>query len=359
MLLSTVVGLAMAEIVLRVFGYSPTYVNALRAFHEADPASGHRGKRGFVGRFCTRQFTITVAHNEHGFRRQEYQNPDDSPHRLFVFGDSFTWGWGVEQGEVFTDRMSVAMPDWRIENYGINATGTVAQYELFAAECRDRLRAGDVVLVMFFQNDFHDSATGSRRAEVRGNDVVTLPAATHLRPSWKQTCEETSHLFNFLSFTWNRYYPLLLRHWREQQIDELATAANGGQLAVDESGHAAQAAIVRHYLSQWKRDCDASGAHLLVAHIPYHIDLDQVSQRERSVELAFEAAFRGCAESAGVETIELRPWLAASLNDSPAAVLSIPRDGHWTARGHAVVAEILARRLRRDATAAKKCSVTR
>ena len=165
--LSTLVGLLLAEAGLRLAGYSPTYVNALGSFHEADEVTGHRGKRDFAARFKNPQFDVLIAHNSAGFRRQEYQNSTSSHNRLFVFGDSFAWGWGVDQGEVFTDQMSRQLPDWWIDNLGINDTGTVAQYELFAAECRDRLSAGDVVLVTFFANDFADNVGGALRRVAR------------------------------------------------------------------------------------------------------------------------------------------------------------------------------------------------
>ena len=71
------------------------------SFHEADQITGHRGKRDFRARFKTPQFDTLVVHNDRGFRRQEYQNPTSSAaHSLFVFGDSFVWGWerGIRRG---------------------------------------------------------------------------------------------------------------------------------------------------------------------------------------------------------------------------------------------------------------------
>ena len=173
---SIAIALGAAEIGMRLVGYSPAYVNAMGSFHQPDLVTGHRGKRNFQGRFKTPQFDVLVAHNDEGFRRQEYQNPlSASSRRMFVFGDSFVWGWGVDQGEPFTDCLSRRLPEWHIKNLGINGTGTVAQYELFASECRDQLQTQDVVLLTFFGNDFADNVEGARRGEVVDGKVVILP----------------------------------------------------------------------------------------------------------------------------------------------------------------------------------------
>ena len=85
MALSTMCGLFMAEIALRLAGYSPSYVSAMGSFHEADEVSGHRGKRNFSGRFSGPAYDCRIVHNEHGFRRQEYQNPESASSRGYTF----------------------------------------------------------------------------------------------------------------------------------------------------------------------------------------------------------------------------------------------------------------------------------
>ena len=65
---------------------------------------------------------ISVAHNRRGFRDIEHQVGDAS--RILFLGDSFVWGYDVEQSERFTERLRTGFPDWPIYNLGISGYGT-------------------------------------------------------------------------------------------------------------------------------------------------------------------------------------------------------------------------------------------
>ena len=383
-------GLLAAEGGLRLAGYSPAYVNAMGSFHEANPVTGHRGKRNFRARFKTPQFDILIAHNKEGFRRQEFQNNSSAAARkVYVFGDSFVWGWGVEQGEVFTDQMSRLLPEWRVNNLGINGTGTVAQYELFHTECQDQLQPGDVVLLTFFGNDFADNVEGSRFAKVIDGEVVVQPVAENLRHGWKGALQESSYLFNYLSYVINRWQlerrinrahqhamalaaeaEALKRNTTRQSVDAASSsiaavpdAAAGSRPNDLPPAHAAietpldgdaqaQLTVTRQKLQRWKQDCADKKVRFVVAYVPGTGELgegrDELSARK---ERAFREAFMACTDSLGIEVIDLLPGMLAGKRDSNAERVIIPQDGHWNAAGHRIVAGIIASRLTESQTA--------
>jgi lysophospholipase L1-like esterase len=402
----------MAELSLRVAGYSPAYVNAMGSFHQPDPVTGHRGKPNFRGRFKTPEFDVLIVHNDQGFRRQEFQNPaTENVRRLCAFGDSFVWGWGVEQGEGFTDQLSRRMPAWRVENYGINGTGTLAQYELFAAECRDHLQPGDVVLLTFYGNDFADNLEGTRVAKIIDGQVVSQPVTAPLRDGWQRTLQESSYLFNYVSYVANRWQ--LERRIRRAEAKAIAAAeaakgapasppvahARDSQPATGAtpepespqpesvvqdssndkptsspppappapapvtplSGEAAtQVAIVRHYLESWQRDCEARQLRLIVAYIPGVGELDEgrddVSVRR---EAAYRQSFEICTADTNLEVLDLLPGMLTAKSSGGAGSLIIARDGHWNASGHRVVADIIAARLHDNSTARRPDTLQR
>ena len=384
--LSLVTGLLAAEIGLRGAGYSPAYVNAMGSFHLGNEISGHRGKPNFRSRFKTPEFDVLIVHDAAGFRRQEFQVPESSAkHRLFVFGDSFVWGWGVQQGEVFTDQISRHMPRWHVENLGINGTGTVAQYALFASECRQRLSRGDTVLLSFFGNDFRENLEGTRRAVFVDGQVVMLPVAAPLESGWKGTLQESSYLFNYFSYVVNRWQLQRRVRRAERQAEELAaeSAARHTRQVVRSAPSAApaepsqqpqplaqgepstataeppltgdaaaQIAVARHVLAQWKNDCQERHARFLVAYVPGASELEP---GDASVvpahETAHRRAFMSCADDLGIETIDLLPAMLAAKRAAGSDHLVIPRDGHWTAAGHQIVADIIAARLADASTA--------
>ena len=72
---SIVCGLLIAELGLRMAGYSPAFINAMGSFHDSKPVTGHRGTPNFRGRFKTPQFDVMIVHDAAGFRQQEFQKP--------------------------------------------------------------------------------------------------------------------------------------------------------------------------------------------------------------------------------------------------------------------------------------------
>ena len=246
--------------------------------------------------------------------------------------------------------MSRLLPDWHIENYGINCTGTVAQYELFAAERREQLKPGDVVLLAFFFNDFSDNTQGSRHAVLKNGEVVTVPACSHLRPGWKRTLQDSSYLFNYLAFVANRSRQQMQLRRAKARAAEIAQVAQADpadpapaaaqpdqSIVTDHARHNAaeinaqqlaqltpgndkrlpshlppavprdaleQVAVTRHYLQRWKADCEARQVRFLVAYIPRETELDEGEAGEDVAaalrnESAFRAAFMSCAGRTG------------------------------------------------------------
>ena len=379
-------------------GYSPAFINAMGSFHDANPVTGHRGTPNFRGRFKTPQFDVTIVHDAVGFRQQEFQKPATAgAHRVAVFGDSFVWGWGVEQGEVFSDQLSRRLADWRVENFGINGTGTAAQYELFAAECRDQLQGGDVVLLTFYGNDFADNVTGTRHAAIVDGQVTIQPMTGGLQAGWRRSLQESSYLFNYVSYVINRWQ--LERRIRRAEAVAIAAAAasksnvaehsppeapltpkaTAGEVSSEpqtivqpasqnpppspapapvatplDGDAAAQLTIARHYLESWQRDCAARQIRFIVAYIPGVGELDE-GRDGSSVryEAACRQSFETCTEGTGIEVLDLLTGLLAAKRSGKVERVIIAGDGHWNAAGHRGVAEIIAARLA-DSTTARR-----
>lgn len=88
----------LGEIALRVFapGRHTSVV-------EYEPVRGWHGRPGAHIVFERAGFSIEVVHNSMGYRDAERTvvKPDEVC-RILCCGDSFTWGWGVEQDEIYT-----------------------------------------------------------------------------------------------------------------------------------------------------------------------------------------------------------------------------------------------------------------
>jgi lysophospholipase L1-like esterase len=104
--------------------------------------------------------TIRVRHNSLGLRDIEH---DTTPKPTIAFiGDSFVWGYDVEQNERFTEVLRAKMPQQRIVNAGVTAYGTDQEY-LLLRRLWDRIKPDVVVLTVCVDNDRKDNTTNTRQ----------------------------------------------------------------------------------------------------------------------------------------------------------------------------------------------------
>jgi lysophospholipase L1-like esterase len=104
--------------------------------------------------------TIHVRHNSLGFRDIEH---DSAPkHTIAFVGDSFVWGYDVEQNERFTEVLRARMPDERIVNAGVTAYGTDQEY-LLLRRLWTRIKPNVVVLMVCTDNDRKDNTVNTRQ----------------------------------------------------------------------------------------------------------------------------------------------------------------------------------------------------
>ena len=338
-LLSLLATGVVGEGVLRLAGYSPANVNPLKSFHEFDPVLGWRGRKLYSARFKRPDFDVVVAQDAAGFRKQVNLEAklDKAPHRIFVFGDSYVWGWGVAQGEVFTDRMNLLLPNYSVHNYGINGIGTVVEYELFATEVKKLLHGGDVVILMFCNNDFVDNVDRKKfHAEAANGEVKVVNPAKPLTSPLEDWIKNHSYLCNFVWYRADLYR--LTRVNRKQEDETLGRTIT----ETDE-----RFAVARCFLAKFQADCEAAKARFIVVHIPSQEELSE-SQTKRPNKLANEKA-RGetlfsVTRASHIETIDLLPSFFARKNKT-GETLTFKSDGHWNRTGHRAVAELLSEHL--------------
>jgi hypothetical protein len=334
-LLALVAASAVGEVLLRVIGYSPRVVNPIQAFHYFDPTIGWRGKQLYSGRFRRPEFDVRIEHDQNGFRRQVnlQANLGQPRQRIFVFGDSYVWGWGVDQGEVFTDRMNLLLRDSVVYNYGINGVGTVVEFVLFDNEVKTRVQENDVVLLLFCKNDFVDNVDPRElHGEVSHAEVKIIKP---IRPRTSPPVEFLKHhsyLCNFLCFRWDLFK---LSRARQRQEDERL----GGMLTNSDP----KRVVTRDMLLRFQNECRARKARFVVAYIPGQAELGEAPPGQTNQfanERACRETFFDIAKNLDLRTLDLLPRLreykARTQNK-----LTFPHDAHWTPLGHQVVARII------------------
>jgi len=325
---STVFALVAAEVALRVVVPARSFVNPIKAFHQSDRELGWHGTPNLEARFHKVDFDVLVKHDELGFRKREspVQPAADSP-ILAVFGDSFTWGWGVDNGKVFTDVIQSRLgPGIDVRNFGVNAYGTVQEQLLLKKRLSEGLHPR-YVLLMVYNNDFYDNIDPDPTkpsASVTGTEVTlqNYPVPKAATSQFIDLCNK-SYLFSTIAFVANF-------HQARKHVTELrqATVEKGKSMA--QAPHLAMSFA----LGQMKQVCEQNGASLFVAYVPAfkELKLDGPSEARRELQAQ-------CRDH-GLELVDLTPTFQKATMDTTHSYYYL-HDEHWTAEGQALAGTAL------------------
>ena len=153
---SAAFALLMSEMALRLLGFEPMYVSPERNhFWTYDPLLGWAHEPGQEGVFETEQFRTEVRINEKGLRDRShpYERRDDSK-RILVLGDSFAWGYGVEESERFSQLLEGELG---VEVINAGVSGYSTDQELLWYENEGIKYETDLVILMLSGNDVGDN----------------------------------------------------------------------------------------------------------------------------------------------------------------------------------------------------------
>src|SRR5262245_37981594 len=125
LIVSTLFALFLSEIALRLMGFKPMYVSPERdQFWKYDSLLGWANQPGQEGIFETPQFRTVVRINEKGLRdRPHSYERQNNLERILVLGDSFAWGYGVEESERFSQLLEKSL-DVEVINAGVSGYST-------------------------------------------------------------------------------------------------------------------------------------------------------------------------------------------------------------------------------------------
>ena len=325
LLLGCLLGLGTLEAVLRAVGTIPEVENPLYSFHRSDPLLGWIGVPRIRQRFVRPAFDVLVEHTGEGFRRPSPPPDPTATRRVLVLGDSYVWGWGVGQGEVFTDRLQTILgPGVAIHNRGVNAYSTAQQ--LLVLEREATAGSFDEILVVFVPNDFDDNLdekAGRRPGFVLGKDGLVArnqPPARLMNPVARLL--KRSRALGWI----DRGLTGLIGGSRGRPVPEDWPPGNpwlGYHAASQEAVELMSALLLR-----MARVAEATGARLRIVIL---------------MESPNATQLRLLCSQRGLDCLDLAPQMTASEAEES---LYLDGDGHWTPSGHRRVADLLAPHLR-------------
>jgi lysophospholipase L1-like esterase len=338
---STLFAVGALEAGLRSVGWRTLRINPDQLhFWRHDPVLGWAHRPGQQGVFATEQFRTHVRINSRGLRGRElaYERPRDTK-RILVLGDSFAWGFGVEECERFSELLETALG---VEVINSGVSGYSTDQKLLWLRNEGIRYDFDLVLGVFPGNDHYDNHLARNYFvydkpyfELAG-DTLSLRGVPVRRPG--------RHL--------------LLERYLRQKLVVANRLSRGLRTAYARSLRSSDRMLAFHTnvlrwpappWTHWQND--ASDPFALMRTIVQEI---RDVSAERNAEFVMVSTPRywigdefaggsydeliASIRSAGIHVLDVESHAGFH-----GASMVIPNDGHWNAAGHAFVARELQR----------------
>lgn len=294
-------------------------------------------------------FDHTYSHNSLGWRAsKEYSFEKQAEHRILFLGDSFTYGFGVNDDQTFAFLTEKHLLDEHISveviNAGCSGKGTDFAVKLFQV-WGDKFNP-DLTVVCFTANDFIDNERGEYFSVSPDGEIT--PKVLQRSKGVAKTILYHLPGYNWL-ISWSQAANLVKEagvKWFLRNTDPIALKEGGLIVTypVHQQGYANEEnkRLTEVYLRQLLKSVKQSGSSLMIIYVPMYKEVeDYRHQGHRSND---ELAILDIAKKLKVTAIPLTPVLAAS--GKPTDQLYFNNDGHWNASGHALVARYLSEQIR-------------
>ena len=333
-IVATAIGLvllvAVSEVVLRVS--MPNW----REFHggwfmETTKVPAHGvvvvGRAGFDGHFAQNNgdFRVRIRINDFGLRNPDPVSVADG--RIWVVGDSMTFGWGVEEDEMYSSVLARLsdQPTYNVASPGADVCG----YQALIARMPESLRPRAVVVGLVLENDvaFVDCQKTFRAQEQMGIEAGS--DGTPLLPTVKQLLTRHTALYNFFAVALKRVDVVretLIATGLVAREHAFRPPALGADVAAAADRTAEELAALRTALP--------AGTPMVVLVVPGRFEVRDGDPLYRSVRQGLVAALdrRGIAVVDPFEAFRAAGFQATHFT----------HDGHWSPLGHRVAARALA-----------------
>ena len=306
---------------------------------------------GFTGYLKEEEFKTDVSINALGYRQQEFRFDKSAQTRVLVVGDSFTFGYGVEEADgyvrVLERELIAANASLNIEviNAGVPAWWTDAYY-LYLKTRGLALDPDVVILGLFMGNDI--DARDARHAIWSETDAAGLPLAitsdrvridngrrvrVKRRARWVIPVLRNSHLFQLLYTSGKNVGRLFSPKIQAETLYQETYSAETEAIIVK----------VKKLIVAMATMTQAQNARFVVAMIPERKQVynDRGKGRQSLDYAKPQRLFAKFFTQEHIEYVDLLPAaLAAAATDEP---LYYTKDSHFTRAGYLVAGRELAR----------------
>ncbi|RYU96132.1 SGNH/GDSL hydrolase family protein [Emticicia agri] len=297
--------------------------------------------------------------------------------KILCLGDSFTYGWGVNDKETFASILEkkINKDSIAVLNAGVSGAGT--DYALKFFQVRGKELAPKTVIYFYFDNDINDNKANAYFHIDNDSIIVNEQNSYATVNALKKNKLVENKLYNWLSsnsqlFGLIRYNIGLL--WNKRVSDaNKASQANADSVSntqKPETGIAQKETDkapkqdkntvappkpttqidtneplyhTYKYLSALQAATKKEGVNFLVYYIPAHSSIEEY---QKSGTIGVENALNNYCSQNQIKFFTFREELMRAKN--PIETYYLPVDFHWNQKGHALAAEYLYQTLQRE-----------
>ncbi len=342
-LASLLITLFAAELVTRIVWVPPSLLSIQQT--EQHPVYGWAPRPGISGRRVSMEYDYDFKHTAQGLRGNinfTAIRSDDSRQRILFLGDSFTYGIGSANDEIFVEQINSLLPQSEIINAGANGYGQ--RQELAILDTLGAALKPDLVVLMFFWNDPEDNLGASAPDFMIADDERVI-----------RTDMKVPASFDPLALRIDQYLiepeqRLLRRTYLYKLFKEGARGFRhrlfGGRERKIQNPEQKEAAwkITRELLRAIKLRSLEIGSKLIVVSIPdYQLVAPEAGRLkgQKKLNIEIEQDLREACEAIGIAYLDLLPELTRQQTASPEPLYFVT-DRHLTPQGNEAVARILA-----------------
>lgn len=303
-----------------------------------DSVLGWTPKKNFVGIHERDGFAISVHQNRFGLRTSNkllMKNPERK-RRIIILGDSYVWGYGVGDKDVFTE-LTKPGSDVELINFGVSGYGTDQEY-LFYKKLGKSFEVDEVILMITPYNDFMNNISrkqyGYKKPYFKlANEHLQL-ISDHLKPNTLKNIQnwlnERLYGFNYINSLFRNRRFLESRKKGASAPKQFVLDGN----SVSDSDRNSMKITIR-IVDELRKLVRSQGREFKVVFIPYKVHINKnINRNHPMVPLFAEKLYEQ-----GIEYLE--PFFIFSRHSEKMANLFNQRDNHFSIAGHNLFARIL------------------
>lgn len=147
---------------------------AIPGCKQGDPIYDHSYIPNCVSRFTTAEWNTAVTINSAGLRDDEITPKTEHEFRILMLGDSFTWGYGVEQEQTFSEllQQQLQLQGINVINAGATSYSPILEY-LFLKNKGLQFQP-DMVILNFDLSDLQDDYLREKKAQFQEEELIAV-----------------------------------------------------------------------------------------------------------------------------------------------------------------------------------------